>query len=286
MPVQASPPRRTTTSRPAGTTTARRPSSRAGGTTTARAAGQTRRVASTSADEGRRVASRAVGESQRVASTAKDQGQAVAQTAKDQGQAVARTAAEGAREVKGTVRAQAAQVRDEVAAQGRTVVDETRSKVQEQTGTQARRAAEGLSRLASEARALADGRPEEADSVRTYLSQGAEKLLEAADRIHGLADDVEARGIESVLDDLQRFARRRPGAFLLGAAVAGFGVGRVVRSAKEDDGQPAGDEMAPGRPAVGQPGAITGRRPRAVAAGRPAVGTMGAPTGATLRSAR
>ena len=41
---------------------------------------------------------------------------------------------------------------------------------------------------------------------------------------------LEDRGIEGVVDDVSRFARRRPGVFLLAAAGAGFVVGRFVRS--------------------------------------------------------
>lgn len=266
MAVQASPPRRSATKRPAGTTA--RTSSRSGQGTASRAAGQTRRVASTSADEGKQVAARAAGETQRVAGRAKDQGQAVARTAKDQGSAVARLAAEGARDVTGTVRAQAVQVRDELATQGRTVVQETRTKLQEQTQAQARRAGDGVARLASEAQALAAGRPEEAESIRDYVAQGADKLLEVADRFYGLADDVEAKGIDGVLSDLQRFARRRPGVFLVGAAVAGFGVGRAVRSAQTDDEDETWDDADGGYESP-----AGGASRRAVASSSRAMGT-------------
>ena len=231
MVVQASPPRGTTPRRAAGTTA--RSSSRGG--TASRAAGSGRRVASASADSGRQVADRAADETSRVAGRAKDQGEQVARTARRQSSAVARVAADSARDVKGTVRAQAAQVRDELTTQGRTVVEEARTKVQDQSRTQARRAGESLSRLASEAHALAEGRPEEAETLRGYLTQGADRLMDAADRFYGLADEIDERGIEGVVSDLQRFARRRPGVFLLGAAVAGFGVGRAVRSAQDDD---------------------------------------------------
>ena len=266
MPVETSPPGRTATKRP-GTTTART-SSRSGQGTAARAAGQTRRVASTSADEGRQVASRAAGETQRVAGRAKDQGQAVARTAKDQGSAVARLAAEGARDVTGTVRSQAMQVRDELATQGRTVVEETRNKLQEQTQAQARRAGDGIARLASEAQALAAGRPEEAETIRDYVAQSADRLLEVADRLYGLADDVESRGIDGVLSDLQRFARRRPGVFLVGAAVAGFGVGRAVRSAQGDDNDNEDEDWDDGDTGYESP--AVGARGRAVARTSPA----------------
>jgi hypothetical protein len=72
--------------------------------------------------------------------------------------------------------------------------------------------------------------------VGNFLSQGADKLYEVADKVYGLADDVESGDldIESIVTDVQRFARRRPAVFLLTAAVAGFGVGRVVRSSTAD----------------------------------------------------
>ena len=202
MAVQASPTRRTT--RRTAETTERAPA-RGGSGTASRTAGSGRRVTTASAGAGRRVAGPAADETS-VAGRVKD-----------------------------TVRVQAAQVRDEITTHGRTVVDEVRTKAQEESYTQARRAGEGLSRFASEAHALAEGRPGDAETLRGYLMQGADRLMEAADRFYGLADEIDARGIEGVASDLQRFARRRPGVFLLGAAVAGFGVGRAVRSAQGDE---------------------------------------------------
>ena len=49
-------------------------------------------------------------------------------------------------------------------------------------------------------------------------------------RWSSFASRLEDRGIEGVVDDVARFARRRPGVFLLAAAGAGFVVGRFVRS--------------------------------------------------------
>jgi hypothetical protein len=276
MVVHASPPG-TTSRRTAGTTGGRSSRSGPGTGTASRTARSGRRVASATAGEGRRVADRAAGETSRLAGRAKDQGGEVARTARRQSSAVARTAGDSAREVGTTVRAQAAEVRDELAAHGRGVV------VEQQSQAQARRAGERLSRLASEAHALAEGRPDEAETLRTYVTQGADRLMDAADRLYGLADEIDERGIEGVASDLQRFARRRPGVFLLGAAVAGFGVGRVVRSAQDDDGageawddeEDAGDDEAP---------AYTGTRRRAVAAGQRAL--AGAPRRPVQRSAR
>jgi hypothetical protein len=46
---------------------------------------------------------------------------------------------------------------------------------------------------------------------------------------------VQQRGYDGMVEDAQRLARRRPGVFLAGAAVAGFAIGRLLRSAKDGD---------------------------------------------------
>jgi hypothetical protein len=53
---------------------------------------------------------------------------------------------------------------------------------------------------------------------------------DARSRIGRLAGELEQRGPEGLAEDLSRFARRRPGAFLLGAGLVGFAAGRVVRA--------------------------------------------------------
>ena len=45
-----------------------------------------------------------------------------------------------------------------------------------------------------------------------------------------LADSLENRRPEELLDDVKRFARQRPGVFVLGALGAGFLAGRVLRN--------------------------------------------------------
>ena len=56
-------------------------------------------------------------------------------------------------------------------------------------------------------------------------------VLEGAERqVEGLASRLEQRGPQGLMDDVTRFARRRPGVFLSGAVAAGFVVGRVVRA--------------------------------------------------------
>jgi hypothetical protein len=167
--------------------------------------------------------------------------EATKQEARQQASEVAHTARDQAGEMAGTVKEQAAQVADDVKQQGRQMVDRTKDRMREQGDTQARQVAKSLHTLADEGRALADGRPLEAGPVADYVRQ-------ASDRIQSVAQRVEERGATGMVEDLERFGRRRPGMFLAGAAVAGFLVGRVVRSAA------AG---APGNGSAGYP-ATTG----------------------------
>lgn len=191
--------------------------------------------------------------------------------ARSQGEAVVRNAGADARQLTGSIKAQAAEVRDELAHQTRALTDEARTRVSEQAHVQVRRAADGLVKLARGTEALAGCATGEADPFRDYLSQGAERIYGAADRVHGVADEVQAGDFEAIIDDVRAFARRRPAAFLLGAAVAGFGVGRLVRASNAADDEAEAEASAPAT------------RPRASATRRR---TPAAENGSTTRAAR
>lgn len=225
--------------------TRRRLRDRAGASAAAQPASET---ASTAADAG-----------QEVASAAAEEGQEVASVAADEGQQVVESARQSAQEVAGTAREEVSELSDEVVSEGRGLVEETRSQLEEQAQTQVEDLSQSVRRLGTQARALAEGRPSQAGPLPSYL-------IDASDRLEQLADDVDARGVEGLLQDLQSFARRRPGVFLLGALAAGFGVGRLVRAQSSDDseGEPAAarattrGRAAPAAPAQGQ----LGRPPR------------------------
>ncbi|HVE47374.1 MAG TPA: hypothetical protein VNA57_11600 [Acidimicrobiales bacterium] len=205
-----------------------------------------REAAGVAADEGTRVASAAADQGSRVASTAAEEGKRVASTAVQQGQEVARTAAGQATELAGTAREQATQVSEELTNQARTLIQGTRSEIQGQVQTQTQILSDSLRRLGDEARALAEGRPDQAGALAQYVSQAAERLT-------NVAKEIEARGPEGLVEDLRSFAKARPGTFVLGAAVAGFGIGRLIRSAG-DGGQAEVDadgDITPSRTAVG-----------------------------------
>ena len=111
--------------------------------------------------------------------------------------------------------------------------------------------------------ALVAGRPEDAGPPGDYAVQLSERTQRAAEQLR-------ARGVDGVLGDVRSFARRRPGAFLAGAAAAGFMVGRLVKAqrANSSDSSPAsGPEPSPWN----DPG---GRRDSEA----PVYGTVPAPT--------
>lgn len=192
----------------------------------------------------RSARTRAARAGQETASTAVDQGQRVASRAVDHGQQVATTAGRQVRDVAGTAREQAAAVTEDMVDQARGLVDQSRRQVQEQAETQFERVAAGLRRLGGEVQALAEGRPDQAGAMRDYAEQAAERLAD-------VAEAIESKGPTGLLDDLKALARERPGAFVLGAAVAGLAVGRVTRSAAGDDPE-AEAEGASGRARRGQ----------------------------------
>jgi hypothetical protein len=216
---------------------------RAGAEVASTAKDQGQEVASTAKEQGYEVASTAKEQGFEVASTAKEQGQRVASTAKVQGQQVLQSTKAHAGEVVGTAKEQAAEVAQQASAQARNLLEETKSRVELETAEGAHKLGDNLSRLGAEAIALAEGRPQEAPTLQGYARRGGDALLDAADRAYGLSDDVRNRGIGALLDDVQTFARRRPGAFLLGTAVLGVMAGRAVRNAKEESGDGV-DELA------------------------------------------
>jgi hypothetical protein len=171
----------------------------------------------------RRPANTATRETKKVASTATAQAKRVKGTAVGQGKVVARTAGQDVRELGTTVRDQADQVKGELAGQARELLAETRDQLQAQADLQTGRLAAALLQVGTQAVALAAGRPEQSGPLAQYAEQ-------AAGWLDSCAAEIEERGLEGLATDVTDFARRRPAVFLAGAAVVGFGVGRLIRS--------------------------------------------------------
>jgi hypothetical protein len=162
-------------------------------------------------------------EARKVTSTAKAEAEQVKGAAVGSGKVVARTAKQDVRELAGTVRSQAEQVKGELAGQARGMLAETQGQLQAQADLQASRLAGALFQVGGQAVALSQGRPEQAGPLVDYAEQAATWLDDRASYI-------EERGLEGLATDVVDFARRRPAVFLAGAAVVGFGVGRLLRS--------------------------------------------------------
>ncbi|MFF1558484.1 hypothetical protein [Streptomyces sp. NPDC058279] len=145
---------------------------------------------------------------------------AVARTAQDKLGESAATVGDKATEVAQTAKEQAAQVVGEATGQARDLIGEFKDRLQDQAGSQTSRLAGNVRRLSDELREMSENSG--ADSTAAGL------VGRVADGGRQVADRLEERGPEGLIGDLQDFARRRPGVFLAGAALAGFAAARVV----------------------------------------------------------
>ena len=133
---------------------------------------------------------------------------------------------------------QGAQVAREARAQARDLLGQARDQVNEQARNTQSQASDSLHSLAGELREMADSGQRQ--GVASDLA------AEAADRLGSLADWLGRREPGDLIAEVRKLARRRPGAFLLGAAAAGVLAGRLTRGtidAKRDtsDDQGYGD---------------------------------------------
>lgn len=153
--------------------------------------------------------------------------QQTGETAKAEASATAGQAQQAAGQVAGTAVDQAKSVAGEARQQVGAVAHDLRSRAMDEADGQARRAAETLHGWADDLAGLAENA--QSDSPARSLA------AQAADRGHRAADYLQKQGVEGVLSDVQGFARRRPAAFLGGALLAGFAVGRAVKVAAKAD---------------------------------------------------
>ncbi|MGN7701457.1 hypothetical protein [Cellulosimicrobium sp. 22601] len=157
------------------------------------------------------------GESGSAATGVKERASEAASHVGDAGRDVAQDAKEKARDVA-----------HEATDRARGLVDQTRTELSAQARTQQERLAGGLRSLGDELRQMADG---------TENPGYATDLVRRAGDVTGqVAQWFEDREPSSVLHEVESFARRRPGTFLLLAAGAGLLVGRLVRGMKDAPG--------------------------------------------------
>ncbi|MET9469029.1 hypothetical protein ABZY44_30385 [Streptomyces sp. NPDC006544] len=176
---------------------------------------------------------------------------AVAHTVQDKAGESAALVGDKATEVGGTAKEQASKVVGEASAQARDLVGELRTQLTGQAQAQTQRLAENVRRLSQELSELGEnGKPD---------STMADVARQIADGGHQVAAHIEKRGPDGLVSDLQGFARRRPGVFLAGAALAGFVVARAgkgVSAAGSAEHDGASDTGAV--PAAGEPRPVSG----------------------------
>jgi hypothetical protein len=143
-----------------------------------------------------------------------------AQVARGEAQQVGGTAADAGRQVAGTAREQAGEVAEHARREARDLFHEARGQVTEQARGGQRKAGETLRSLAAELHEMAGGE---------HHGPASDLAAQAAGRTEDLADWLDRREPGDLVEEVRSFARRRPGLFLAGAAIAGVLAGRLTR---------------------------------------------------------
>jgi len=164
-------------------------------------------------------------DSTQKADIARGHAQDAAQDAKARAAEVGSHANAAAQDVASTAVDQAQNVQHETVRQARNFMSEATDQLSVQAGTQTQRMSGNLRELGNELRQMA--------TAGTTGGTASELAHQAADRAHQVAGYLEGREPGEILEDLRSYARRRPGAFLAGAAVLGLIVGRVGRGVKD-----------------------------------------------------
>jgi len=153
----------------------------------------------------------------------RQQPQSTPEVARQEAAAVAQTAAERGGQVGDTAGEQVRRVASETRQQARDLLREGRGQLVDQAKEGQRRAAGGLHTLADQLSDMAEKTDGE--------GLAPEVVRQAAERTRGFANWLDEREPGALLDEVRAFARRRPGVFLTGAALAGVLVGRLTRGA-------------------------------------------------------
>jgi hypothetical protein len=128
-----------------------------------------------------------------------------------------------AKETAQTASQEAKNVAREVGDQTRNLMEEARTQVQDQSRTQRDRLVEMLRSFTDDLEQMSQDRD----------GMAAQAARQVAGQARTLEQRIDGREPSDLLEEVRSFARRRPGAFLAGAAVAGVVVGRMLRGAKD-----------------------------------------------------
>jgi hypothetical protein len=175
--------------------------------------------------------------------TSIDETSGKADQAKEQASQVGGAAAEQASAVAGTAKEQAGQVVSDARAHAQDLLGQTTSQVGAQADEQTQRLSGNLKTLSEHFGTMADS-GEPGSTAHTLVN-------EASRRTGELSSYLDGHEFGEIVNDVKGFARRRPGAFILGSAVAGLLVGRLGRAVK--DAPDSQDDTTSDPAAIGQP---------------------------------
>jgi hypothetical protein len=151
--------------------------------------------------------------------------QGTTELAKDQAGQVKQGAATAASQVTSTGKDQAVQVAQEAKSQASGLAGQVRGQVSQQTNAQRDKLVTTLRSFGDEIEQMLSGGGAPQSGIVADLTRQAQT------KVQDLAGFFENREPADILDDVRSFARRRPGAFLLGSAVAGVLAGRMTKGA-------------------------------------------------------
>lgn len=169
------------------------------------------------------TAGQAAGTVKETAGQAKEQAAQVAGTAKQAGQQVAGTAADAGRQVAGTTKEQAQRVASDAISQARDLYGQATTELSSQASTQQDRLAQTIRTFGQDLQKM--GRGEQVDS-----GLASEVVQNLSQRAHRVAEFFENREPREVVDEVRRFAARRPGVFIALAATAGVVAARLTKA--------------------------------------------------------
>jgi hypothetical protein len=160
--------------------------------------------------------------------------QGTAEMVKDQAAGLSQSTVQAGKHAADAAREQGSEIAAEAARQGRDLVRQAQDQLGDQAARGQQRLAATLHSLSNQLSGMADGSPQ--DGVAADLAR------QAAARADDAAHWLSSRQPAQVVDEVQSFARRKPGAFLALAAGAGLIAGRLtrgMRAASSDDQEPA-----------------------------------------------
>ena len=143
------------------------------------------------------------------------------QAAKEEASNVAGEAASAAQGVAQTAKGEGANVAHEAKANAQDLLSQAKSGLTSQAGTQQQKAAEGIRNISTQLHSMA--------SAPDQQGMAGDLVRQAAERTSSMATWLENREPGDLLSEVQRFARNKPGTFLLLAAGAGVLAGRLTR---------------------------------------------------------